>query len=334
MGTFELGAAGENLFLRRKIDAGEFEEAAVPHLNELYQTAVHLVRDRTEAQDVVQNVYFNAWKSFHRFEPGTNCRAWLFKILFNEIRHYRRKWFTNRIIPNDERSLEETVAYEPPIAKEIKDEDVLAALDEIPGEFREVVLLADVHEFAYKEIAQTLNVPVGTVMSRLSRGRKHLRSKLADYAKDHGIPEGKQEVQGDQMRHAEGNDALGPEFIGLVPLVTEKLGPNFDMVQGHRCVANGRRYVHLILTGNKGTILSLVITQKNGETFGRAEIAAALHASGIAVYSANEGQLEVAGFETNRYLVFVVSDLDHDGNLKVAADLVPPVYEFLRRLEA
>ncbi len=168
----------------------------MPHLHDLYRTAVHLVRNTTEAQDLVQNVYFNAWKSFHRFEPGTNCRAWLFKILFNEIRHYRRKWLTNRIFPNDEQSLEETVACERPIAEEIKDEDVLAALDGIPAEFREVVLLADVHEFAYKEIAETLNVPVGTVMSRLSRGRKHLRFKLEDYAKAHGIPEGKQEVQG------------------------------------------------------------------------------------------------------------------------------------------
>jgi RNA polymerase sigma-70 factor, ECF subfamily len=154
------------------------------------------VRNTTEADDLIQIVYLSAWKSFHRFERGTNCRAWLFKILFNEIRHYRRKWFTNRIVANDEQSLEETVAYEPPIAEEIKDEDVLSALDEIPPEFREVVLLADVHEFAYQEIAQTLNVPVGTVMSRLSRGRKHLRFKLEDYAKAYGIPEGKQEFQG------------------------------------------------------------------------------------------------------------------------------------------
>jgi hypothetical protein len=138
----------------------------------------------------------------------------------------------------------------------------------------------------------------------------------------------------DQMRQAEGNGALGPEFIGLVPLVTEKVGPNFHMVQGHRCVANHRRYVHFILTGDTGTILSLVITQKNGETFDRAEIAATLRASGIPVYSANEGQLEIAGFETNRYLVFVVSNLDRYGNLKVASDLVFPVYQYLRRLEA
>jgi RNA polymerase sigma-70 factor (ECF subfamily) len=187
--------AGETLFLGRKIETSEFEAAAVPHLQDLYRTAVHLVRDRTEAQDLVQNVYLQAWKAFHRFEPGTNCRAWLFKILFNEIRHYRRKWFANRTVSEGEQSLEETLPYEPPIPEEIKDEDVLAALNEIPAEFREVVLLADVHEFAYKEIAETLNVPAGTVMSRLSRGRKHLRLKLADYAKTRGVPEARQEAR-------------------------------------------------------------------------------------------------------------------------------------------
>jgi len=180
----------------RKVDTAEFEAAAVPHLNDLYRTAAYLVRDRTEAQDLVQNVYLQAWKSFQRFEPGTNCRAWLFKILFNEIRHYRRKWFNTRTVPEGEQSLEETVAYEPPIPEQIRDEDILAALDEIPSDFREVVLMADVHEFAYQEIAETLRIPVGTVMSRLSRGRKHLRLKLAGYAKAYGITEAQEEVQG------------------------------------------------------------------------------------------------------------------------------------------
>jgi RNA polymerase sigma-70 factor, ECF subfamily len=182
------------LSLRRKVEASEFEAAAVPHLNDLYSTAVYLVRDRTDAQDLVQDVYLLAWKAFHRFEPGTNCRAWLFKILFNEIRHYRRSWFTKKIVHSDEQVIEETTAYEPPIPEEIQDEDVLRALAETPAEFREVVLLADVHEFAYKEIAETLNVPIGTVMSRISRGRKHLRLKLAAYARASGLPAGEQKV--------------------------------------------------------------------------------------------------------------------------------------------
>ena len=173
----------------RSSDPAEFEAVAVPYLNDLYRMAVHLVRDRIEAQDLVQNVYLQAWKTFDRFEPGTNCKAWLFKILFNEIHHYRRKWFTNKTVHQADQPFEEMLAYEPPIPEEIRDEDVLAALDEIPAEFREVVLMADVHEFAYKEIAETLNIPVGTVMSRLSRGRKHLRLKLAGYAEALGIPE-------------------------------------------------------------------------------------------------------------------------------------------------
>jgi RNA polymerase sigma-70 factor (ECF subfamily) len=143
---------------------------------------VHLVRDRTEAHDLVQEAYLQAWKAFHRFEPGTNCRAWLFKILINEIRHYRRRWFNSKTVPEADQSFEETLAFEPPVPEHIQDEDVLAALDEIPREFREVILLSDVQEFSYKEIAEMLGIPVGTVMSRLSRGRKQLRSGLAAYA--------------------------------------------------------------------------------------------------------------------------------------------------------
>jgi RNA polymerase sigma-70 factor, ECF subfamily len=171
----------------RKVECAEFEAAALPHLNDLYGTAVHLVRDRTEAHDLVQQTCLQAWKAFHRFEPGTNCRAWLFKILLNEVRHYRRQWFNTRTVPETAHPFEETLAFEPPISDAIQDEDVLAALDDLPGEFREVVLLADVQEFAYKEIAEMVGVPIGTVMSRLSRGRKQLRVRLADYATAVGV---------------------------------------------------------------------------------------------------------------------------------------------------
>jgi hypothetical protein len=137
----------------------------------------------------------------------------------------------------------------------------------------------------------------------------------------------------EHMREATGRGALGPEFIGLVPVVKEKLGPDFQLIQGHRCVANHRQYVHVILTGDNGTILSLVITEKNGEAFDHADIAATMRASGVPLYRANEGQLEIVGFETNRYLVYVVSNLDRGGNLKVASSLALPVYEYLHRLE-
>jgi RNA polymerase sigma-70 factor (ECF subfamily) len=167
------------VFFGRKVESEEFEAVALPHLNDLYRTAVHLVRDATEAHDIVQEAYLQAWKAFHRFEPGTNCRAWLFKILINEVRHYRRRWFNNRTVPAGEQALEETVAFEPPISEHIKDEDILAALNDVPEMFREIVLLADVQEFSYREIAEMTGIPVGTVMSRLSRGRKQLRQKLS-----------------------------------------------------------------------------------------------------------------------------------------------------------
>jgi RNA polymerase sigma-70 factor (ECF subfamily) len=170
------------VLLGRKIEVGEFESAALPHMGDLFRTAVHLVRDRTAAQDLVQDAYLQAWKAFHRFEPGTNCRAWMFKILINEVRHHRRRWFNTKTVSEAEQPFEESLKFEPPIPEYIQDEDVLAALDGIPGDFREVVLLADVQEFSYKEIADMIGVPVGTVMSRLSRGRKLLRLKLADYA--------------------------------------------------------------------------------------------------------------------------------------------------------
>lgn len=165
-------------------NAEEFEQAALPHLNELYRTAVRLVGSRTEAEDLVQETYLQAWKCFHRFEQGTNCRAWLFRILINKVNHHRRRWF--RVIRESEDVLD-TIAYEPPIAEQLCDEDVLQALERIPEHYREAVLLADVQEFSYKEVAFILEVRVGTVMSRLSRGRKLLRAELAGVAASYGI---------------------------------------------------------------------------------------------------------------------------------------------------
>ncbi len=170
----------------------DFEAAALPHLNHIYRTASRLLGDAAKAEDVVQDVYLLAWKSFDRFEPGTNCRAWLFKILFHSVHHYRRKWLNIRMIRESEEVLEQSVAP-PPVAAEITDEEMLAALAQVPQEFRAVVLLADVEEFSYRETAGILNVPIGTVMSRLSRGRRILRERLAGMARSYGIGEGKQE---------------------------------------------------------------------------------------------------------------------------------------------
>ena len=165
----------------------EFEAAALPHLNDIYRMAARLLGDGTRADDVVQDVYFQAWKSFDRFETGTNCRAWLFKILFHTLNHYRRKWLNVRIMKESEDILETVAATSPSLPEHITDEEMLQALAKVPQDFRAVVLLVDVEEFSYKETASMLNLPIGTVMSRLSRGRKLLREKLLDVAHSYGI---------------------------------------------------------------------------------------------------------------------------------------------------
>ena len=174
--------------MEREITAEAFEAEAMPHLDELFRTAVRLVMDRSEAEDLVQEVYLQAWKSFERYEPGTNCRAWLYKILFNKLNHQRRRRYAQGgWLQADDALLAETVAYEPPVRHDLSDEEVIGALDGLRASFREVVLLADVEEFSYKEIAEVLGVPIGTVMSRLSRGRKQLRDALAGVAEQYGV---------------------------------------------------------------------------------------------------------------------------------------------------
>ena len=165
----------------------DFESAALPHLNDLYRTAVKLLGDNTRADDVIQDVYLKAWKSFHRFEPGTNCRAWLFKIMFNCIHDHRRRWMNTRMVDEPDEVIEQTLAAAPPVPERLEDGQILAALDNLPLTYREVVILADVEEMAYKEIAEILKIPMGTVMSRLSRGRGLLRATLAGVANSYGI---------------------------------------------------------------------------------------------------------------------------------------------------
>ena len=168
----------------------EFERAALPVLPDLYRTAARLLGDRAKAEDVVQDVYLQAWKSFDRFQPGTNCRAWLFKILIHTLQHFRRKWLNPREAKESEEILAQAAAPGPPVPERVTDAEILRALDDILPDFRAVVLLADVEEFSYKEIAGMLNVPIGTVMSRLSRGRKLLRERLSGVAQSYGIGEG------------------------------------------------------------------------------------------------------------------------------------------------
>jgi RNA polymerase sigma-70 factor (ECF subfamily) len=167
--------------------AARFEAEAMPHLNDIFRTASRILGDRARAEDVAQEVFLQAWKSFHRFEPGTNCRAWLFKILFHCANHHRRKWFRFPLLKETEEFLESNLTYSEPIPEHLKDEEILRALDKIPADFRAVILMVDVEEFPYKDAAEILSIPIGTVMSRLSRGRKLLREQLEDVARSYGI---------------------------------------------------------------------------------------------------------------------------------------------------
>ena len=174
-----------------KIRVEDFEAVAMPHLADLYRSASLLLRNSSEAEDLAQEVYLEAWKSFHRFEPGTNCRAWLFKILFHRLHHLRRRLIkASKLEAFSSPADQDNLMAEPPVPQEIRDDEILLALEKVPVEFREVVLMADVEEFSYKEIAAALKIPLGTVMSRLSRGRKLLRQELAEAARLYGIRPG------------------------------------------------------------------------------------------------------------------------------------------------
>ena len=179
------------LFYSPRIRVEDFEAGAMPHLADLYRSASLLLQNASQAEDLVQEVYLEAWKSFHRFEPGTNCRAWLFKILFHRLHHLRRRLIKASKLEGFSNPADlDNLMAEPPVPQEIRDDDILVALEKVPLEFREVVLMADVEEFSYKEIAEALKIPLGTVMSRLSRGRKPLRKELAEVARLYGIRPG------------------------------------------------------------------------------------------------------------------------------------------------
>ena len=122
--------------------ADDFEAIALPHLNDLYRSARHTLGSEAAAEDVVQETYLQAWKSFHRFEPGTNIRAWLFKILFHVINHHWRKNSRLVTVAEDEEFIFDQLTYEPPVPQELRDEDVLAALARVPENYRAVILLA------------------------------------------------------------------------------------------------------------------------------------------------------------------------------------------------
>ena len=164
-----------------------FELEAMPLMEDVYRVAMWLVRNVSEAEDLTQETFAQAFKSFHRYESGTNCKAWLFKILYHLNSKRVRKLNRFQFVDDRKEKIIESIAYEPYLPQHITDEYVLESLKKIPKQFSQVIVLADVEDFAYRDIAQILRIPIGTVMSRLHRGRRLLRCELAEYAKNYGI---------------------------------------------------------------------------------------------------------------------------------------------------
>jgi RNA polymerase sigma-70 factor (ECF subfamily) len=177
----------------------EFEELVLPHLDPLYSAAMRLTRNERDAEDLVQDTCMRAYRFFDKFERGTNIKAWLFKILTNTfINRYRRRVKERSLVEGADRASvqDEFVSREAAdfaanpeqyFFDRLLSDDVLRAIDALPVDFRLVVILADLQEFSYREIADILDVPVGTVMSRLFRGRKLLQKSLRGYAEGAGV---------------------------------------------------------------------------------------------------------------------------------------------------
>jgi RNA polymerase sigma-70 factor (ECF subfamily) len=181
----------------------EFEAVMLPHLDALYGAALRMTRNERDAEDLVQDATLKAFRFFHRFEPGTNAKAWLFKILTNTfVNKYRKRQRERSVL--DEVEAEEAVTLhsdspdqrdpESALLGRLVSDHVKQALERVPEEFRLAVVLADLEDFSYREIADIMECPIGTVMSRLYRGRRMLQRTLQSYAQEQGIGKGATEV--------------------------------------------------------------------------------------------------------------------------------------------
>ena len=174
----------------------DFNEEIIPHLDALYNFGLRLTSDPNDAEDLVQDTIVKAYRFFSSYEKGTNAKAWLFRILKNSyINNYRKKSKKPQQVDYDEVSTfyetiraerTDTSDLEDKMFRELIDDKLSNALDNIPEDFRTVVVLCDVEDFTYEEIANMLDVPIGTIRSRLHRGRNLLKAELMDYAAKRG----------------------------------------------------------------------------------------------------------------------------------------------------
>jgi RNA polymerase sigma-70 factor, ECF subfamily len=181
-------------------DKRRFQDEALPLLDSLYAGALRMTRNPADAEDLVQETMLRAYRSFDRFEPGTNLKAWLFRILTNAyINVYRKRQREPQKVSQDDVEdfdlYQELKGHDPQfsatpetiVLDSLVDSDITDAIDDLPEQFRLAVVLSDIEGFTYAEMAEIMDVPMGTVMSRLHRGRKALQKRLWDLAKERGI---------------------------------------------------------------------------------------------------------------------------------------------------
>lgn len=197
------------------LDQAEFAELAVPYLDSMYGAALRLTRSAADADDLVQDAFLKAYRFYDRFEPGTNLRAWLLRILTNTfINKYRRNVRERKVLDGDADSfigspvgdgvmsraaMRALTEPENDAMRSLVTQEIQKALDELSEEHRLMIVLADIEELSYKEIADIVGCPIGTVMSRLHRARKHMQGRLVDQAIEMGIVDPSKDAGGDPV---------------------------------------------------------------------------------------------------------------------------------------